>query len=83
MTNLKKMSVQRLINLDNGLSTLFYLAMSGVENGGPDVFQPQARQLTDLLDHQTDIQKVLHQKVKDLIDPFDYENDNYDEEDTV
>lgn len=76
MANLKKMSVQRLLNLDNGLTTLFYLAMAGMENGGPDINREDAKQFTDLLNHQTDIQKVLMCKVKNLIGEFEFENEH-------
>jgi len=82
MTNLEKISIEKLLNLDNGLTTLFYMAMAGMDEGGLDIDRSDARQLTDVLSHQMAIQKVLYQKVKNLVEPIEFDNDRYFDEDT-
>ena len=81
MSKLQNYSVQRLLNIDNGLTKLFYYAMAGIENGGPDINEKDARQLTDLLNHQTEIQKALFEKVKNQVEPFEFDHDIYNDDD--
>ena len=81
MTNLNNYSVQRLLNVSSGLTKLFYYAMAGIENGGPDINEKDARQLTDLLNHQTEIQKALFEKVKNQVEPFEFDHDIYNDDD--
>jgi hypothetical protein len=88
MTKLTNYSIQRLFNIDNGITKLFYYAMAGMENGGPDINREDARSLTDLLNHQTDIQKVLYEKVESRVGKYEIEIEhifdgiNEDNEDT-